>query len=230
MLISCNYSDKVGKGDQRSTKSMKTKTALFLDVGGVLLTNGWDRKSREAAAEKFHLDVQEMDERHKLTFDTYEAGYITLDEYMKRAVFYKPRSFTPDDFKKFMFAQSKPHTPMLNFIRSIKKETGVKVVVVSNEGRELSDYRIRTFKLKEFVDIFVVSSYVGKKKPDDAIYRLALDLAQVSPSEVFYVEDRLLFVEVAAALGIQGIQHISQEVTEAKVRKKLEKTRMNYER
>src|SRR5438132_13509959 len=83
-------------------------TTLFLDVGGVLLTNGWDRHARQRAAERFGIDQQEMDERHHLNFDTYEIGKQSLDVYLRRVVFYAPRKFTPDDFKQFMFAQSQP--------------------------------------------------------------------------------------------------------------------------
>ena len=82
-------------------------STLFLDIGGVLLTNGWDRKARRLAAETFGLDYEEMDERHHLTFDTYEAGKLSLDEYLDRMVFYEERSFTRNEFRKFMLDQSR---------------------------------------------------------------------------------------------------------------------------
>src|SRR6266516_2408383 len=84
-------------------------TTLFLDIGGVLLTNGWGRNSRARAADKFGLDYGEMNERHHLTFDTYEEGKLSLDEYLNRVVFYEPRPFSQDEFKEFMFAQSRPY-------------------------------------------------------------------------------------------------------------------------
>ncbi|MGZ3535999.1 MAG: HAD family phosphatase, partial [Thermodesulfobacteriota bacterium] len=87
---------------------VKRPTALFLDVGGVLLTNGWDRSMRKLAAEAFGLDGNEVDDRHHLTFDTYELGKLTLDEYLGRMVFYKERRFSKEEFKEFMFAQSRP--------------------------------------------------------------------------------------------------------------------------
>src|ERR1700743_3164746 len=88
-------------------------TALFLDVGGVMLTNGWDRKSREAAAKQFSLDLDELNDRPRVPFDTYEAGKISLDEYLKRSVFYQDRPFTIEDFRKFMFGQSQPYPEMI---------------------------------------------------------------------------------------------------------------------
>ena len=188
-------------------------STLFLDIGGVLLTNSWDRSMRKFAAEKFRLDPEEMNERHHLTFDTYEEGKLTLDEYLKRVVFYEERSFSPDEFKDFMFRQSRPHPEMLELIRDVKRKHGVKVVAVSNEGRELTAYRTEKFKLGEIFDSFVVSSFVHFRKPDADIYRIALDIAQVPPAQVLYVEDRAMFVEIARTLGINGILHRNVQET-----------------
>ena len=69
-------------------------TTLFLDVGGVFLTNGWDHNMREHASQQFNLDLVELNKRHALTFDTYEIGKITLDTYLDRVVFYMDRSFS----------------------------------------------------------------------------------------------------------------------------------------
>jgi len=190
-------------------------SALFLDVGGVLLTNGWDRSMRERAAETFKLDYAEMDERHHLTFDTYEEGKLSLDEYLHRVVFYQNRPFSGEEFKTFMFAQSQPYPQMVELIRGIKRSSGVKVAVVSNEGRELAVHRIEKFGLAEFVDFFIVSCFVHFRKPDADIYRIALDIAQVPPERVVYIEDRFMFVEVAQTMGIRGIHHTGYDSTRA---------------
>jgi putative hydrolase of the HAD superfamily len=193
-------------------------STLFLDIGGVLLTNGWDRTARKRAAEAFGLDLEEMNERHHLTFDTYEEGKLSLDEYLTRVIFYEKRSFTAERFKEFMFRQSQPLPEMIALIRRVKGENRLKVVAVSNEGRELAIHRTKTFRLEEFIDFFVVSSFIHIRKPDHEIYRLALDTAQVPPTEVLYIDDRSMFVEVARSLGIQGIQHSSVEHTQAVLR------------
>jgi putative hydrolase of the HAD superfamily len=181
--------------------------ALFVDIGGVLLTNGWDRTSRKRAAEKFEIDFDEMDERHHLTFGTYEEGKISLEEYLTRAVFYKERSFSRDAFIMFMYAQSHPYNDMIEFVRALKAAHGLKVVTISNEGRELTEYRISRFELSTFVDSFVTSSFVHTRKPDYDIYRIAMDIAQVACGEAVYIEDRDMFVEVAQCMGINGIVH-----------------------
>jgi putative hydrolase of the HAD superfamily len=188
-------------------------TTIFTDIGGVLLTNGWDRIGRTKAISHFNLDPLETEERHHLTFDTYESGKITLNEYLKRLVFYRERNFTEVEFRKFMFDQSQPIPEMLALIRGIKEKYGIKIAVVSNEGRELNNYRINTFKLGEFVDFFISSCFVHFRKPDADIFKVALDIAQVSPEKVIYLEDRPMFVQVADTLGIHGIIHRDYKTT-----------------
>ncbi len=193
-------------------------SALFLDIGGVMLTNGWGRESRNRAAEDFTLDIADMEERHHLTFDTYEAGKLGLDEYLHRVVFYVNRPFTIDEFKRFMFAESQPLPGMIDLFRRLKARYGLKVAAVNNEGRELSFHRIETFNLGSFVDCFVSLCFVHIRKPDADIYRLALDIVHSAPREVLYIEDRAMFVDVAGGLGINTIHHTSLEETKDRLR------------
>jgi putative hydrolase of the HAD superfamily len=187
-------------------------TALFLDVGGVMLTNGWDRKSREAAAKEFSLDLDELNDRHRMTFDTYESGKLSLDEYLQRSVFYMDRPFTPQQFRSFMFAQSTAYNEMIDLIKGLKARYNLKIAVVNNEGRELNEYRIKTFYLNEFVDFFISSCFVRFRKPDADIWKIALDIAQVPREEVVYIDDRPMFVQVAEGLGLKGIVHNHKDV------------------
>jgi putative hydrolase of the HAD superfamily len=192
-------------------------TAIFTDIGGVLLTNGWDRGSRRKAIEYFKLDDEETEERHHLCFDTLEVGKITLDEYLDRVVFYKRRSFTRDQFWKFMCNQSQSLPHMLRLMQQLKRKHRLKIVVISNEGRELAEYRIKQFKLDVFADFFIISSFVHFRKPDADIFRIALDIAQVVPKQVVYLEDRPMFVQVARTLGIYGIHHLDYNSTRQKL-------------
>ena len=192
-------------------------TALFLDVGGVLLTNGWDRHARKRAAKNFSLGLAEMEERHHLTFDTYEEGRLTLEEYLDRVVFYQKRPFTRAQFRRFLFAQSKPYPEMIGLIAQLKVRHRLKIAVVSNEGRELNAHRIRQFKLDGFVDSFVTSCFVHVRKPDAEIFRLALDIAQAPARQVVYIENTPMFVQIAEGLGIRSILHTDFESTRAKL-------------
>lgn len=200
------------------TKDSQIKT-IFLDVGGVLLTNGWDRHARARAIEKFDLDEGEVGERHHLTFDTYEEGKLSLDEYLGRVVFYKKRNFTLQEFKDFMFAQSKPFDDMIDFIKALKREHNLRAVTVNNEGREINAHRIREFKLYEFIDAFVSSCFVHFRKPDEDIFRVALDISQTPPGDVVYLDDRPMFVEIAESLGIKGVIHEDLETTQKRLEK-----------
>lgn len=182
-------------------------TTLFIDIGGVLLTDGWSHEFRKLAAKVFDLNQEEMENRHNLVFDTYELGKLDIEEYLRRVVFYEKRSFTPAQFRKFMFAQSKPYPKMIELVRRLKEKYRLKIVVVSNEARELNSFRIRKFKLEGFVDSFISSCFVQLRKPDSDIFRLALDIAQVPASQIVYIENTPMYVQIAESLGIRSILH-----------------------
>ena len=188
-------------------------TTLFLDIGGVLLTDGWDHHARKRAARNFKLESAEMEERHHLTFDTYEEGKLTLEDYLSRVVFYQQRPFTRAQFRRFMFAQSKPYPEMIELVARIKAQYGLKVTVVSNEGRELNAYRIRQFKLGVLVDSFISSCFVHVRKPDADIFQFALDISQADAREIVYIDNTPMFVQIAEGLGIRSILHTDYEST-----------------
>lgn len=190
-------------------------THLFTDVGGVLLTNGWDRDLRQRVADHFGIDRDEMNERHHLTYDTYESGKMGLELYLERVVFYEPRSFTQRDVVDYILNAARPYQDMIDLVAGIKRKHGIKIGVVSNEGREIATDRIARFKLYEFVDFFIVSCFVHFRKPDVDIFRVALDTAQAAPESVVYLEDRRMFHEVAQGLGLRSIWHRDTESTRA---------------
>src|SRR5512133_357894 len=188
-------------------------TVLFLDVGGVLLTNGWDRAMRQRAAARFGIDYDEMNERHNMTFDTYERGLITLDEYLRRAVFHRARDFTIEEFRDFMLGQSQPLGENIRVFKEIADANGLRVGAINNEGRELNLYRIQKFGLADLIEFFISSCFVRFRKPDRDIFQLALDIAQIGPQCAVYIDDRPMFVEIAGEMGIRGIVHESMETT-----------------
>jgi putative hydrolase of the HAD superfamily len=192
-------------------------TTLFLDVGGVLLTNGWDHLARRRAAKNFKLDWAEMEDRHRLMFETHEQGKLTFDEYLNRLIFYQKRPFTRSQFRHFMFAQSKPYPEMLELAARLKIRYRLKIAVVSNESREINAHRIRKFKLDRFVDCFISSCFVHIRKPDADIFRLALNMAQAPARQVLYIENTPMFVQIAEGLGIRSILHTDYESTCAKL-------------
>jgi putative hydrolase of the HAD superfamily len=188
-------------------------TTLFVDVGGVLLTNGWDHHARRRAAKNFQLPWAEMEERHRLVFETHEEGKLTFEEYLGRVVFYQKRPFTRAQFRDFMFAQSKPYPRMIDLVAQLKIRHGLKVAVVSNESRAVNAHRIRKFKLNEFVDTFISSCFVHIRKPDADIFRFALDIAQAPARHVVYIENTPMFVQIAEGLGIRSILHTDYKST-----------------
>ena len=188
-------------------------TCVFLDIGGVLLTNGWDHLARKRAAEHFQLESAEMEKRHHLTFEIYETGKLTMAEYLDMVVFYQKRPFNSDQFREFIYAQTQPYLEMIELIRALKAWHNVKIIAVNNEARELNAHRIQKFKLDAFIDSFASSGFVHMRKPDPDIFRLALDIAQVPAEQVVFIDDQPLFVQVAEGLGIRGIVHTEYRST-----------------
>jgi putative hydrolase of the HAD superfamily len=175
-------------------------TTLFVDVGGVLLTNGWDHHARRRAARRFNLNYAEMEDRHVLNFAAHEEGRVTFQEYLNRVVFYKKRSFTRAQFRAFMFTQSKPFTKMIALVRNLKARYGLRIAAVSNESREVNAHRIREFKLDGFVDTFISSCFV-----------------HAPARNVLYIENTPMFVQIAEAMGIRSILHKDYKSTCAKL-------------
>jgi putative hydrolase of the HAD superfamily len=198
------------------SKTIPVKT-LFLDIGGVLLTNGWDHRARKRAATHFKLNWAEMQERHELNFETHEEDKTTFKEYLDRVVLYQKRPFSRNEFRRFMFAQSKPDAGMIELVRNLKAKYRLKIFVVSNESRELNAYRIRHFKFDGFVDAFISSCFVRLRKPDADIFKLALDIAQTPVRQIIYIENTPLFVQVAESLGVRSILHTDYKSTCAKL-------------
>jgi putative hydrolase of the HAD superfamily len=192
-------------------------TTLFLDIGGVLLNDGWDHIARRRAAKHFKLNWVEMEKRHSLNFNIYEEDKLTLDEYLSWLLFYKKRPFTRREFRRFMFAQSRPYPEMIELVRKLKTKYSLKIIVLSNEARELNAHRISTFKLDEFVDAFVSSCFVHLHKPDAAIFQMALDIAQTPARQIVYIENTPMFVQIAEGMGIRGILHTNYKSTCAKL-------------
>jgi putative hydrolase of the HAD superfamily len=188
-------------------------SVIFLDIGNVLLTNGWDHDLRCQTAKKFGLEIDQLNERHHLTYDTYEEGKLSLDSYLDRVVFYKERPFTKDALIQYIFDQTRAFPQTIQLMHELKQRFKLRIGAVSNEGRELMQYRIETFNLEAFIDFFIGSCFVHIRKPDFDIYRLALDVAQVDPHNVVYIDDRAMFVEVASSLEIRGIVHKDHAAT-----------------
>lgn len=189
---------------------MKT---IFLDIGGVILTNGWDHSQRLDAAEKFHIDWNEFSKRHTLYYPEHEEGRISLSTYLQKTVFYEKRTFTEDEFVNYMKSLSRPFEEMLVLFKDIHKQRKARIMFLSNEGKELAEWRISTYNLTDIGDCFVISSFVGYRKPSQEIYKLALDLSQAKKKDLLYIDDRKNLIDTAEALGIPSFQHTQIEET-----------------
>jgi putative hydrolase of the HAD superfamily len=180
--------------------------AIFWDVGGVLLSNAWDHTQRAAALEHFHLDEEEFHDRHEMVVSSFERGKITLDEYLDRTIFYRTRPFTPDAFRDYMYSLSQPFPDVLQFAQALTDSGKYFMGTINNESRELNDYRIEKFGLLKIFRLFVSSCFVGFRKPERDIYRLALETTQIPAEQCCFIDDRALNLECAVKLGMRTIQ------------------------
>ena len=180
--------------------------AIFWDVGGVLLTNAWDRTQRMAALEHFRLDQEEFHDRHEMVVSSFERGKITLEEYLDRTVFYRTRPFTKDAFRDFVYSLSQPFPEVLQFAQGLSDSGKYFMGTINNESRELNYYRIEKYGLRKIFRLFISSCFVGFRKPEKDIYRLALETTQVPAQECCFIDDRSLNLEIAAKLGMHTIE------------------------
>ncbi len=186
---------------------MRELTTLFWDIGGVNLTNGWDRASRREAAELFHMDWEDFQDRHDLSFPAFETGAITLDQYLDRTVFCRPQRFTREEFTAFMFAQSREYPETRAILVNVAKSGRYLLAAINNEPRELNEYRIEVFQLRRDFSLFFSSCYVGLRKPDEALYRLALEVTQRPAEQCLLIDDRPLNLENPQKLGMQTVHY-----------------------
>jgi putative hydrolase of the HAD superfamily len=180
--------------------------AIFWDVGGVLLTNAWDHTERAEALEHFHLDEKEFHDRHEMVVSSFERGKITLDEYLDRTVFYRALPFSRDEFRDYMFSLSKPIPEVLELAKGLSASRKYFMGTINNESRELNTYRIEKYGLRQIFRLFISSCFVGLRKPERDIYRLALETTQIPAAECCFIDDRALNLECAAKLGMQTIE------------------------
>ena len=186
-------------------------TTLFWDIGGVILTNGWDRGSRKEAAAAFRLDWEEFQDRHDLSFPAFDSGLITLNEYLERTLFYRSRSFSREEFIAFMFAQSKEYSETRAILDAVSLSGKYFVGAINNEPLELNQYRIETFDLRRNFLVFFSSCYVRSRKPEETIYRIALEVTQRAPEKCLFIDDRPLNLESPRRLGMNVIHHQNAE-------------------
>ena len=184
---------------------MPSITTMFWDIGGVILTNGWDHNSRRAAAEKFRLDWEDFEGRHELSFPAFDSGLITLNEYLDRTLFYRPRPFTRETFIAFMFEQSKEYPEARAVLDAVARSGKYLIGAINNEPFELNEYRIKKFDLRRDFLVFFSSCYVHSRKPEETIYRMALEITQRPAEECIFIDDRPLNLENPRRMGMNVI-------------------------
>ena len=185
---------------------------ILFDVGGVLLTNGWDHAERAAAAKQFGLDAASFETQHAKVFEAWERGEIDKNQYLDAAVFYEPRGFSRDEFFEFILAQSQPLADgAMGILKELSASNRYMLGALNNEARETNDYRFSRFELRQYLKVAFSSCYVGLRKPDAAMYRRALDILGSAPQRTLFIDDRPENVAGAEAVGIRAVRFTGAE-------------------
>lgn len=200
-----------------------TITHVFFDIGGVLGSNGWDREQRAAAVRHFGLDVGELEDRHDEIIAMLEQGRMTLEEYLRCTVFYRPRRFELEEFRAYMLAQSIPYPDTIELARGLARTGRYRLMTINNESAELNQHRLEQFGLRDVFTTFFSSCWVGVLKPARRIYEVALAMSQAKPDGSVFIDDRERNLEPARALGMQTIRftdalRVRQELADLGVR------------
>jgi len=190
---------------------MPEPTVIFFDVGGVLLSNGWDRPSRREACTVFDLDWEDFQDRHDFVADGFERGETDLDTYLTRTIFYRDRRFTKAAFTDFIKSRSTAMDESLRVLGRLSETGRYLLATLNNESREINEHRIDTFGLRDHFSMFLSSCYLGVRKPEPEIYKAAVDIVQRPPAECLFVDDRELNLECAATEGITPIHFETAE-------------------
>jgi putative hydrolase of the HAD superfamily len=193
-------------------------TTMFWDIGGVILTNGWGADARRRAAELFHLDWEEFQDRHDLSFPAFDTGHISLDEYLNRTLFYRPRAFTREEFIAFMFAQSKEYPESRALLDKVARSGKYFLGTINNEPLELNEYRIKAFQLRRDFQVFFSSCYLHTRKPEEMIFRIALEVTQRPAGECVFIDDRPLNLDNPRKLGMKTIHYQNAEQLRAELK------------
>jgi putative hydrolase of the HAD superfamily len=180
-------------------------THVFFDVGGVLGTNGWDRHERAKAIARFALDGDDFERRHEDAVGTFEAGGMTIDEYLDYTVFCDERPFSRDEFTAFMKDCSRPFPESIQVARDLAAAGRHVLMTLNNESAELNVHRLRTFGLLPLFTAFFSSCWVGAVKPARRIYEVARDMSQADPARSVFIDDRAQNLTPAASLGMRTI-------------------------
>ena len=193
---------------------------ILFDVGGVLLTNGWDHGERAAAVERFGLDAADFEARHLAAYDAWERSAITGKVYLNETVFYEPREFSRGDFFSFMLAQSKLLPDgALEILKELSVSNRYLLGALNNEARETNDYRFQKFELRRYFKVALSSCYVGLRKPDLAMYRRALDILGSAPERTLFIDDRQENVDGAVEARIKAIRFTGAEALRGELAK-----------
>jgi putative hydrolase of the HAD superfamily len=180
---------------------------IFWDIGGVLLTNGWDKDQRADVLCRLGVDLEDYESRHDAANFYWERGLSTAKRFFDQTVFTEPRDFSFEDLWSLVCAESRVlHPECFDILGTLAADGRFKIATLNNESRELNDHRVEAFQLRDYFDYFICSGYVHEMKPDAAIYRSAIEISGYRAEQAIFIDDKQENCDAAMGLDMQAIR------------------------
>jgi putative hydrolase of the HAD superfamily len=112
-----------------------------------------------------------------------------------------------DELWKLVCGESRVlHPESFEILAELKESRQFRLATLNNESRELNDYRLETFGLRQYFDYFICSGYVHEMKPLAEIYRVAIDISGFAPESALFIDDKQENCDTASAMGMKAIR------------------------
>jgi HAD superfamily hydrolase (TIGR01509 family) len=182
---------------------------IFWDLGGVVLTNGWDPGQRKRVLSRLGVNLEAYEELHDRANYYWERGLLTAKDFFSQTVLLpNPKlDLTFDMLWPQVCAASKVlHPECLDMLAELKQMGRYRIATLNNESRELNEYRLDAFKLRSLFDYFICSGYVHEMKPNLGIYKSAIDISGFAASSALFIDDKPENCAAAEAVGMHAIR------------------------
>ena len=182
--------------------------AVIFDYG-MVLTGPRDPESHRALLRITGLPIERFENFYWADRHAYDEGKLTGITFWQKLVREAGLNLTPSQVEELSNLDARMWTtenPAMLAWQQQLKQRGLLTAILSNMGDNVLANLEREFDWIHRFDVLIWSYQWQMAKPDPAIYRLVLDKLNVRPEESLFLDDKLLNVEAAQALGMKAIQ------------------------
>ncbi len=178
--------------------------AVIFDWGDVYLN--WKREFWNVIAERINVGIDALEEEVKKYWDLLGKGTIDDKEFWNR-LGESLKIKIPDNSEMWVEERFREDFSVNKGVEAIARNMakfGYKTALLSNTEKTSLSYGKRNGWTKYF-DIIIASCDFGIMKPDEKIYKIALNKIGESPEHCIFIENDIRYTEVAKKLGMNTI-------------------------